>query len=63
MSDNELQKLERIRGRVMLVREFVEGGRSKIAVLRALGLALQELERAGCPSSAAERFRDAMVER
>lgn len=52
------QRLDRIRGRVMIAREFVEAGRSQTAILRALGMVLQELEHAGCGSSAVERFRD-----
>lgn len=58
MAISNEERLERIRGRVMITREFVESNRSQTAILRSLSLILQELEHAGCASSAVERFRD-----
>lgn len=54
------ERLERIRGRVLMARQFVEHGRHEKALLHTLSLILQECERGGAASSAAERFRDAM---
>lgn len=58
---DERERLDRIRGRIMIAREFIEAGRTKTAMLRAIDLAIQELNKAGCSYSHVERFRDAMA--